>query len=150
MFGELEQAQIDQILHSEMIGRIGSHVDGRTYIVPVNYAYDGTYIYGRTINGLKLQMMRTNPEVCFQVDHIKNLSNWQSVITWGTFEELAGEEAANAIHLLAQRLITLIASGQSIHEITSHDIHAASTPQQRIAVYRVRLTEKTGRFETTV
>jgi len=149
MFGELTQDQIDQVLRSGMIGRIGSYVDGRTYIVPVNYAYDGEYIYGRTINGLKLQMMRTNPEVCFQVDHIKNLSNWQSVITWGAFEELAGEEAADAIHLLAQRLIILIASGQSLHEITSHEIHAAYTPQQKIAVYRIRLTEKTGRFETT-
>jgi hypothetical protein len=150
MFGELKQDHIDQVLHAESIGRIGSYVDGRTYIVPVNYTYDGTYIYGRTIKGMKLQMMRANPEVCFQVDHIKNLSNWQSVIAWGTFEELKGEEAAKAILLLTQQLVTLIASGQSLHEITSNETHTDNpTPEQRITVYRIRLSEKTGRFETT-
>ena len=29
--------------------------------------------------------------VCFEVDHIRDLGNWQSVIAWGRYEELAGD-----------------------------------------------------------
>jgi len=87
--------------------------------------------------------MRVNPEICFQVDQIKNLADWQSVVAWGTFEELHGEESAEAMRLLTQRLTMLIASGRSLHELQSQ----SSVSSQNIIVYRIHLTEKTGRFE---
>jgi len=37
---------------------------------------------------MKIDMMRKNPEVCFQTDMIENLSDWESVIAWGRFEEI--------------------------------------------------------------
>src|SRR5579884_3829250 len=97
MFGELSQEQIDQVLHAGIVGRIGCHAEGKTYVIPISYVYDGESIYAQSLAGLKLQMMRLNPEVCFEVDQIKNASNWQSVIAWGTFEELKGEEGAKAL-----------------------------------------------------
>lgn len=36
----------------------------------------------------KIEMMRKNPKVCFEVDDIKNIFSWKSVIAWGTFEEI--------------------------------------------------------------
>ncbi len=142
MFGELDQGQIDQLLRSEAVGRLGCHAEGRTYVVPISYVYDGENIYGYSIDGMKLHLMQRNPEVCFQVDHIQNLSNWQSVIAWGTFEALEGAAAAHGAKLFAQHGLTLIASGQSFHRV-------GETDSQHIIVYRVRLTEKTGRFEKT-
>ncbi|HEY4385151.1 MAG TPA: pyridoxamine 5'-phosphate oxidase family protein [Ktedonobacteraceae bacterium] len=150
MLGKLEPAQIDEMLYTGFIGRIGCHVVGRTYIIPMNYAYDGDNIYGRSITGMKLDMMRINPEVCFQVDRVKNLSNWKSVIAWGTFQELEGEEAAKALHLLVQRLTMLIASGQSLHEMRiTGALSDDDLEQKKITVYRIQLAEKTGRFEMT-
>jgi uncharacterized protein len=147
MLGELNQDQIDQVLHSEKIGRIGCSVKGKTYIVPTGYAYDGGYIYGQSLPGLKLQMMRTNPQVCFEVEHIINLSNWQSVIVWGIFEELKGASAAQAVRVLGQRIITLIASGLSHHNMRKTEFYDVCVYQERIYVYRIRITEKVGRFE---
>ncbi|HTK09156.1 MAG TPA: pyridoxamine 5'-phosphate oxidase family protein [Ktedonobacteraceae bacterium] len=151
MLGKLEPAQIDEMLYNGSIGRIGCYAAGRTYIIPMNYAYDGDNIYGRSITGTKLDIMRINPEVCFQVDQVKNLSNWKSVIAWGTFQELEGEEAAKALHLLVQRLTMLIASGQSLHEmrITGALADDDDLEQKKITVYRIHLAEKTGRFEMT-
>lgn len=48
MLGMLNDAQIENVLQSLVIGRIGCHANGRTYVVPVTYAYDGKYIYGHT------------------------------------------------------------------------------------------------------
>src|SRR5580692_2462231 len=88
MLGELNERQIESLLKDLPIGRIGCHADGITYIVPVNYVYDGIAIYVHSAKGLKIDMMRKNPEVCFQTDAIDSLSNWVSVIAWGKFEEI--------------------------------------------------------------
>ncbi|HTK07981.1 MAG TPA: pyridoxamine 5'-phosphate oxidase family protein [Ktedonobacteraceae bacterium] len=144
MTGELPACQIDQILYAETFGRIGCHVKGKTYIIPMNYVYDGKHIYGHSTDGMKLEMMRTNARVCFQVDQVRDPAHWYHVIVWGVFQELLGEEAACALHMLARRLTTLIASGQSIHEMRNVEASYNHDPYQKITVYRIRLTKKTG------
>ncbi len=143
MFSKLNETQIDQILRTEAVGRIGCHAEGKTYVIPISYAYDDESIYAQSVPGMKLDMMRLNPEVCFEVDRIKNASHWQSVIAWGTFEDLKGAQATHALHLLTQRMTALIAGGQSLHTMIRTD-----NPTREItSLYRIRLTEKTGRFE---
>jgi uncharacterized protein len=63
MLGELTSEQIEHLLHGEVVERIGCHENGKTYVVPVNYAYDGEYHYGHAADGMTLRMMRTNPEL---------------------------------------------------------------------------------------
>jgi nitroimidazol reductase NimA-like FMN-containing flavoprotein (pyridoxamine 5'-phosphate oxidase superfamily) len=150
MLGELTREQIEHLLHREFVGRIGCHAEGRTYVVPVNYAYDGEFLYGHAADGMKLRMMRASPEVCFQVDHRTSLADWQSVIAWGTFEELHGREATQAMDLLLDRLLPLLATeGASATPDAARETLAAGTPVERLAVYRIRVRERTGRFETS-
>ena len=115
MFGNLNNDQIDQLIQSQLLGRIGCHADGLTYIVPISYAYDGTYVYAHSFQGMKIDLMRKNPKVCFEVDNTKNLANWQSVICWGEFEELTDEED---IKLAAEKLnsrVLPILSSETMH-----------------------------------
>jgi nitroimidazol reductase NimA-like FMN-containing flavoprotein (pyridoxamine 5'-phosphate oxidase superfamily) len=147
MLGELRKDQIEELLSSQTLGRLGCYAEGRPYIMLVNYVYDGEAIYARSVEGLKLQLMRCNPHVCFEVDSVVNYCNWQSAIVWGTFEELRGEDAAYAVSLLAQRLIGAIASGQLLHEIEARTSLEEGRPSEPIIVYRIFLKEKSGRFE---
>lgn len=134
-FNELTPEQIDRILRSEHIGRIGCHAGGKTYVVPMSYVYDGQAIYGHTGDGMKLRMMRENPDVCFEVDRAINVKEWQSVICWGRFEELHGEDARRALQLLVEHV------GQSLP--------AAPVPKALqghwAVVYRIVLTRVSGR-----
>lgn len=148
MLGELNQEQIDHVLYSNILGRIGCHAHGRTYIVPINYVYDGDSIYAHSLQGMKLRMMHENPEVCFEVDHIDNLANWRSVVAWGRFEELEGEEAARAVQLLMKRMVTIVASGEAVHELVETDKYLPARLHNVASVYSIHLSEKTGRFET--
>lgn len=100
MLGELSDEEIDNLLRSEVIGRIGCHAESRTYIVSVTYAFDGDSIIGHTSEGLKTQIMRINPHVCFEVAKVENMANWQSAIVWGVFEELQGYDARLAMQKL--------------------------------------------------
>jgi nitroimidazol reductase NimA-like FMN-containing flavoprotein (pyridoxamine 5'-phosphate oxidase superfamily) len=148
MLGELTREQIERLLHSEVVGRIGCHAEGRTYVVPVNYAYDGEFLYGHAAEGMKLRMLRANPEVCFQVDHRSGLCDWQSVIAWGTFEEVQGQDATRIMELLLDRLLPLLAGeGAPATRDAARATLAAGTPVERLAIYRIRLRERTGRFE---
>jgi nitroimidazol reductase NimA-like FMN-containing flavoprotein (pyridoxamine 5'-phosphate oxidase superfamily) len=103
MIAELDRAEIDELLRSQVVGRIGCHADGLTYVVPVIYAYDGAGLYMYSIEGQKIRMMRANPHVCFEVDEYDGRGSWRSAIVQGIYEELEGAGAARALGLLTER-----------------------------------------------
>jgi nitroimidazol reductase NimA-like FMN-containing flavoprotein (pyridoxamine 5'-phosphate oxidase superfamily) len=143
MLGNLNDQQIDALLHHEVTGRLGCHSNGKTYVVPISYTYDGTSIIGHSREGLKIQMMRANPEVCFETDHMYTLSNWQSAIVWGRYEELKGHEAEEAMRKLINRMEPLMV-GETSHP---HPDIEDKTGVIRAVIFRILITEKTGRFE---
>jgi uncharacterized protein len=147
MFGKLNADQIEELLKSQIIGRIGCHANGVTYVVPVSYAYDGTYVYGHTYEGMKVDMMRKNPMICFEADDTKNLANWQSVVAWGEFEELKdGKERDEAVQKLVGRVLPVISS-ETMHLSPQWPFPAENAADVTGIVYRIKLTEKTGRYE---
>ena len=148
MFGELTSKQIEEVLHSQVVGRLGCHADNLVYVVPISYAYDGESIYGRTYEGMKIQMMRKNPEICFEVDTMQNMANWQSVIAWGTFEELTDTEGRRkALEQLHARILPVISSATT--QLSSEwPFLPADLNSIKGVVFRIRLVKKTGRFET--
>jgi nitroimidazol reductase NimA-like FMN-containing flavoprotein (pyridoxamine 5'-phosphate oxidase superfamily) len=147
MMGKLESREIENVLRRQIFGRIGCHANNVTYIVPISYAYDGTYIYGHTYEGMKISMMRENPKVCFEVDIMENMADWRSVIAWGEFEELNDpEERKKGIQILLDRTLPIITS--STVQITPHwPFPPDDFNKVKGIVYRIKLNEKTGRFE---
>jgi nitroimidazol reductase NimA-like FMN-containing flavoprotein (pyridoxamine 5'-phosphate oxidase superfamily) len=141
MLGELTSDEIDGVLRSEAIGRIGCYAFGRPYVVPITYAYDGVAVYGHSREGLKLRMMRSHPTVCFEVDRFESLASWQSVIAIGTFSELEAAPAEIAMGLLQRRLAPLVASATTAPD---GRLHPSGLPW---TVFRILLGERTGRFE---
>lgn len=148
MLGELTPEQINAVLFNEVVGRIGCHGEGRTYIVPIIYVFDGEAVYGHSAEGLKIRMMRANPDVCFQVDQRENLANWRSVVAWGVYEELQGKEALDALQILVARLMPLVTS-ETLRLPDAPSLAAAKhvIDAPKTIIYRIRLTERTGRFE---
>lgn len=147
MFGKLSHTGIEDLLHQQIVGRIGCHADGVTYVVPISYAYDGVYIYAHTFAGMKIDIMRKNPKLCFQVDNTKNLANWQSAVCWGDFEELSGEdECKEALRHLNARALPIISS-ETMHVSPVWPFPDESDEKIQGIFFRIFLTEKTGRFE---
>src|SRR5580658_2404206 len=103
MVGKLEKSEIEGLLMSATHAHLGCHADGKTYVVPISFAYDGQRVVGYTSPGQKTEMMRLNPDVCIQVEEITDLANWQSAIVWGRYVELEVSEAAIALGLLIDK-----------------------------------------------
>jgi nitroimidazol reductase NimA-like FMN-containing flavoprotein (pyridoxamine 5'-phosphate oxidase superfamily) len=148
MLGELNQLQIDHLLLSQFVGRIGCTDGTKPYIIPVTYVFDGKYIIGQSREGLKMDIMRKNPNVCFEVDSIMNMANWQSAIISGTFSELNGKEADTARKYLFNHVWPLLTSSTvhpHEHEVSTSAVDDAN--RVKPIMYRIRVDEKTGRFE---
>ena len=69
----LSDDQIEDLLRTAIVGRIaccahGEPGDGRPYLVPLAYGYDGESIYAHSGPGRKLDFMRAEPRVTFEVD----------------------------------------------------------------------------------
>ena len=147
MFGKLNSAEIDELIGQQVVGRIGCHANGITYVVPISYAYDGVCVYGHTFEGMKINLMRINPSLCFQVDDTSNLANWKSAICWGEFEELTGEdERSEALQKLNSRTLPVISS-ETMHISPVWPFSADKNDRVDGIFFRIRLVEKTGRFE---
>jgi nitroimidazol reductase NimA-like FMN-containing flavoprotein (pyridoxamine 5'-phosphate oxidase superfamily) len=139
--------EIERLLSKEVVGRIGCTDGERVYVVPISYAYDGEYIYCHTREGLKLDMMRRHPIVCFEVDHLQNMANWQSVIAHGRFEELNDLALKKeALERLNGRVLPLVSS-ETTHLSKDWPFAPADATKIDGVTFRIRLEEKTGRFE---
>ncbi|MBK9985400.1 MAG: pyridoxamine 5'-phosphate oxidase family protein [Saprospiraceae bacterium] len=149
MIGNLTETAMDEVLKGNVLGRIGCHEGNKTYIVPINYAYDGKSIIAHSAEGLKIDMMRKNPLVCFEIDQMKSFTDWRSVILWGRFEEIMDEDdQRSAMKFFVDRMMHLRLSETAIPQ-TKEGTDSLRHTSGRIksVVFRIVITEKTGRFE---
>jgi nitroimidazol reductase NimA-like FMN-containing flavoprotein (pyridoxamine 5'-phosphate oxidase superfamily) len=147
MLGQLNNTQINNILSSQALGRLACAKGKQPYVVPVTYAYDGEYIYGQSNEGLKLEILRKNPKVCFEVDLMIDMRNWKSVIVYGKFEELKDKEAEKAREILFGNVFPLMTSS-TIHS-HEHEVKEKVDDNTRVknVMYRIKIKKVTGRFE---
>lgn len=135
MILEMSPNEIDEFVLSQKVGRVGCHVGGETYVVPVIFGWAGNCIYVYTTEGKKVDMMRENRHVCFEVDEYLTSGGWRSVIAQGVFEELEGDEASRALQIIAERVSSQREAGSSSPR------GEGRTP----VAFRIRTNDVTGR-----
>lgn len=148
MLRELNNTQIEALLLRQVTGRIGCHSAGKVYVVLVNYVYDGTNIYCHSVKGMKIDMMRQNADVCFEVDEIKDVTQWQSVIAWGRFVEITDmTEKQIVLQKLVDRISPNILDDSVTREHGFVDEESDVGTTVELIMYKIVVSEKTGRFE---
>jgi nitroimidazol reductase NimA-like FMN-containing flavoprotein (pyridoxamine 5'-phosphate oxidase superfamily) len=82
---EMSQNEIEQFLTCAPVGRVGINLQDSPYIVPIGFGYENGEIFFHTCyKGLKMEGMRQNPNVCFEVDEsTSDASMFKSVIVNG-------------------------------------------------------------------
>jgi nitroimidazol reductase NimA-like FMN-containing flavoprotein (pyridoxamine 5'-phosphate oxidase superfamily) len=149
MIGHLQEEEMNEVLQSNVLGRIGCTDGKKIYVVPINYVFDGRHIIGHSVAGMKIDMMRNNPHVCFEVDTMESFTKWKSVIAWGEFQELTDErDRYAAMKLFVDRMMYMKISETAIPpELSGDRVHPRSPGNIRPVIYRIIITEMTGRFE---
>jgi nitroimidazol reductase NimA-like FMN-containing flavoprotein (pyridoxamine 5'-phosphate oxidase superfamily) len=147
MLGELKEDEIQQVLKSNSIGRIGCTDGEHVYITPLNYRLEVNSVLCYSLEGLKIQMMRTHRSVCFEVDVIQNSNNWKCVIINGVFEEITDPQELNLIRphyteYMLRKKVSLTAVPHAETELSKEKAH----PEQ--VFYRIRFQNISGRYES--
>ena len=102
MLGRLNDAEATSLLASQRIGRLGCITDAGPYVVPVSYYFSEGSVYSHSLPGLKIDALRKDPRACLQVDVIESELRWQSVLAFGTYEEVQARERSEVMNRLLQ------------------------------------------------
>jgi len=91
---EMTGEEIEQFLTCTRIGRLGMVLEDGPYVVPVGYAYsEGKVFFHTCRKGLKMESLRKNTNVCFEVDEaLSDATMSKSVIILGTAEIIEDEQ----------------------------------------------------------
>ena len=130
----LPEAQIEALLRTALVGRIAcasSEVDnGRPFLVPLAYGYDGNAVYAHSGPGRKIRTMRQNPLASFEVDTAEAADRWSSVICEVRYEELTDPSDRVA------GLRVIYPEPRPVPELSADTV-----------VYRLVITGRSGRYE---
>jgi nitroimidazol reductase NimA-like FMN-containing flavoprotein (pyridoxamine 5'-phosphate oxidase superfamily) len=91
---EMSSEEIERFLTCSRVGRIGISYKGQTYIFPLGYVYSDSKIFFHSCNkGLKMEGIRENPNVCFEVDEsTSDSSMYKSIMIFGTAKIISDKE----------------------------------------------------------
>lgn len=139
MISRLTAEQSYALLRGGRVLHLGVVESGEPYVVPVNYVFDGEYVYLHSLPGRKVDAMRCDPRVCIEVEEVQDDFCWKSVVAFGRAEELTGADAR------AQALSLLLALFPHLTPVESFMADDAGAPAP--LAFRIRLERVTGLSE---
>ena len=149
MIEKLTNGQIEEVLKDNVWGHLGCNDGFNTYVYPFNYLYNGKYITCQSQQGFKIQVMRQNKRVCFQVDEVNNDKDWKSVMVLGEYQEVHDEREYNdAMKAFDDRRFFLKISKPVILPGSNEQaVKIQLKGNNKPAIFRIVIDEKSGRFE---
>lgn len=149
MHTDLSPSQTEEILSRHYYGHLACHNGDDLYLVPITYVYDSNALYAYTQEGKKIEMMRKNPKVCVQVEEIHPDGSWESVILWGTFQEIKERsEAQAACVMLADSFAIYDAKAHPMISPLIRDISSLDWEKNAPVVYKIIVETSSGRAQS--
>lgn len=143
----MDQKEGIELLSNHYIGHLGYISGAYPHVIPITYYYDkaSNTITSYSSEGHKIEAMRKNPRVSLCVNEIHSVADWQSVLVYGSFEELTGIDAKHMLREFSEGIKDLIKRSrkkdvQYISEFSAK-IEKGDTP----LVFRIHIDEITGK-----
>jgi nitroimidazol reductase NimA-like FMN-containing flavoprotein (pyridoxamine 5'-phosphate oxidase superfamily) len=119
-------------LRANSVGRLAFLNRGRVDIQPVHYAARGDWLFLRSGEGSKLTALAHNPYVAFEIDDVRDASNWKSVVARGTMYMLDAADRQRAV--------------RALREIMPEALTSDDPTPERDVVYGIHIDEVSGRM----
>jgi len=127
-----------EVIARNRVARIAYAFERRVDILPVHYVHDGAWLYGRTSVGSKLEHWAHSHWVAVEVDEVRGLFDWVSVVAHGSVHLLRADahdaEAAAWEHAVGVLRRLLPATGTAFDPVP-----------ERVVVFRIHVDELSGR-----
>ncbi len=95
-FRTLSADECQALLASQHLGRLAYAYKQRVDIEPLHYVADGEWLYLRTSRGTKVAMLEHQPWVALEVDDVRGMFDWQSVVVHGSVQVLDPADGPDA------------------------------------------------------
>lgn len=144
---ELNESEIRDFIKSNSIGRLG-YTDGiNVFVIPMNYRYNSDSVTCYSLEGNKIDIMRKNRSVCFQIDNIEDTNHWKCVIINGLFEEITNEnELAILKPLYTEYALRKRASLHSDSKFAEHNYRSETSTTKQV-FYKINYEIVSGRSQ---
>lgn len=144
---DLTTGECTRVLRDNFIGHLAFISKGRPYVVPITYYFDPSdnTIISYSAEGHKIEAMRKNNSVSMVVEEIRSMTNWESAMLSGTYEELEGSTAKQQLHLFTKGVKGLLLQKEDkevefISEFSSK-LYSRGIP----IVFRIQILDITGK-----
>ena len=136
---------IERIIQTGMICRIGLCVDDLPYIVPMYYGYrDGCLYFHAAMKGKKLDMIRKNNQVCFEIDSQKEIVNTGIPCDWkNSYESVIGFGIASVVEDHDEKIFGLNVLVNHYAPGISYEFPGKNV--KRTTVIKIEISEMTGK-----
>jgi nitroimidazol reductase NimA-like FMN-containing flavoprotein (pyridoxamine 5'-phosphate oxidase superfamily) len=147
----LSETDMVELLQKQLYGHLGCTLpNGEVYVVPITFAYQDDAVYSFSFKGQKIEAMRKNPSVCFQVEDFLTEGIWKSVVAWGTYEELSSQKEIDAAKILFKKLEKEHGTAMSpLYTLRTEDLFKAASrimQDPEAIFYCIRIQKKTGKY----
>jgi nitroimidazol reductase NimA-like FMN-containing flavoprotein (pyridoxamine 5'-phosphate oxidase superfamily) len=139
-----DRAELLRILRAARVCRLAMSDVDRPYLVPLSYALDGEdLVLHSARTGRKIDILRRNPAVCFEVEEGVEVAVGPSPCETGMrFRTVIGHGVAELVEDLAERARLLGLFGP---RYGAPDRQLPARELERTAVLRIRVRELTGK-----
>jgi nitroimidazol reductase NimA-like FMN-containing flavoprotein (pyridoxamine 5'-phosphate oxidase superfamily) len=79
-----DKVEIDAIVRSSRVCRLGLSDEGIAYVVPLCFGYkDNTLFFHSATEGRKIEILKRNNRVCFEFDGDARITSGKTACAWG-------------------------------------------------------------------
>ena len=95
-----DRKEIDGVIRRCQVCRLAMCDDGHPYIVPLNFGYDGSFLYFHcALEGKKIDIIRKNNRVGFEFDILHEIVKSEQACGWGAkYESVIGSGTAEILN----------------------------------------------------
>lgn len=140
----MDRTEIDAIVRSCQVCRVGLADGAEPYIVPMSFGYDGECFYFHCAQaGRKLDILRRNSRVCVELDEVVRMVEAENACGWSMrYRSVMGAGVAEVIEEAeAKRAGLAVIMAQYSDQVPSFTDAAV----ERVCVFRVRPDWLTGK-----
>lgn len=148
MYTTLDEKASLAVLKNDYLGHLSYIYQNRPFVVPITYFYDAErqVIICYSAEGHKMNAMRKNNDVAFNVVDVDNLTKWKSVMVQGKFEQLFGSDAKSYLHVFSLGIKSLIAE-KELKELSFISEFSSKAINENIPmIFIIKVEEVTGKM----
>jgi len=138
------RAEMESIINKAFVCRLGMADENGPYIVPLSFGYkEGSLYFHCAIKGRKLDILKKNKRVCFEIDTDHEIVESEKACNWGMkYKSVIGLGNAFFIEDAESKKAAL---GIIMHHYSGRSFEFEEKEIDRVVIFKVDIESMTGK-----